>query len=244
VAAVYELLTTCPDDLILFMHHVPYTHVLHSGKTIIQHIYDSHYQGADDAASFERRWRQLKGLIDEPRYQAVAAHLLYQAGHAIVWRDAINSWFLKTSGIADVNGRAGHFPGRHEAEAMTLNGYAPIDVTPWETAGGGKAVACAGPAACNASFAFDGAPGRYTIIVRYFDENDGQSRFTLRVGRRGVDTWIADDTFPTKEPNGHSSTWRVVHDVELAAGETITVEGTADAGEHAVLDYVEVERPN
>ncbi len=244
VAAVYESLATCPDDLILFMHHVPYTHVLHSGKTIIQHIYDSHYQGADEAASFERRWRQLKGLIDEPRYQAVAAHLLYQAGHAIVWRDAINSWFLKTSGIADVNGRADHFPGRHEAEAMTLNGYAPIDVTPWETAGGGKAVACAGPAACTASFAFEGAPGRYTIIVRYFDENDGQSRFTLRVGRRGVDTWIADDTFPTKEPNGHSSTWRVVHDVELAAGETITVEGTADAGEHAVLDYVEVGRPN
>ncbi len=170
------------------MHHVPYTHVLHSGKTIIQHIYDVHYQGADEAASFERRWRQLKGLIDEPRYEAVAAHLLYQAGHAIVWRDAINSWFLKTSGIADVNGRAGHFPGRHEAEGMTLTGYAPIDVTPWETAGGGKAVACAGPAACTASFAFEGAPGRYTIIVRYFDENDGQSRFTLRVGRRAIDT--------------------------------------------------------
>jgi alpha-glucuronidase len=244
VAAVYESLATCPDDLILFMHHVPYTHVLHSGKTIIQHIYDIHYQGADEAASFERRWRQLKGLIDEPRYEAVAAHLLYQAGHAVVWRDAINSWFLKTSGIADVNGRAGHYPGRHEAEAMTLSGYAPIDVTPWETAGGGKAVACAGPAACTASFAFEGATGRYTIIVRYFDENDGHSRFTLHVGSRGVDTWIADDSFPTKEPNGHSSTWRVVHGVELSSGETITVEGTADAGEHAVLDYVEVDRPN
>jgi len=244
VAAVYESLATCPDDLILFMHHVPYAHVLHSGKTVIQHIYDIHYQGAAEAAGFERRWRQLKGLIDEPRYDAVAAHLLYQAGHAIVWRDAINNWFLKASGIADVNGRAGHFPGRHEAEVMTLNGYAPTDVTPWETAGGGKAVACAGPATCTASFVFEGAPGRYTVIVRYFDENDGEARFTLRVGRREIDTWIADDTFPTKEPNGHSSTWRVVHDVELSAGKTITVEGTADAGEHAVLDYVEVERPN
>ena len=126
---------------------------------------------------------------------------------------------------------------------MTLTGYASVDVTPWETAGGGKAVACPGPAACTASFAFDGAPGRYTIVVRYFDENDGQSRFTLRVGRRVIANWIADDSFPTKEPNGHSSTWRVVHDVELSAGETIAVEGNPDAGERAVLDYVEM-RPN
>ena len=48
VAAMYESLDTCPDELLLFMHHVPYTHVLHSGKTVIQHIYDTHYEGADD----------------------------------------------------------------------------------------------------------------------------------------------------------------------------------------------------
>ena len=45
VAAGFESLATCPDEELLFMHHVPYTHVLHSGKTVIQHIYDSHYQG-------------------------------------------------------------------------------------------------------------------------------------------------------------------------------------------------------
>ena len=58
VARVYESLATCPDDLLLFMHHVPYTHVLHSGKTVIQHIYDIHYQGAAAAAGFEQRWRR------------------------------------------------------------------------------------------------------------------------------------------------------------------------------------------
>jgi alpha-glucuronidase len=242
VSAVYESLATCPDDLILFMHHVPYTHVLHSGKTVIQHIYDIHYQGADEAASFERRWRQLKGLVDEQRYQAVAAHLLYQAGHAVVWRDAINSWFLETSGIADASGRAGDFPGRHEAETMTLTGYSTIDVTPWETAGGGRAVACARAQPCMAAFAFDGEAGRYTIIVRYFDENDGQSKLVLRVRQRTIDTWLANDTFPTKEPNGHSSTWRVVRDVALSPGDRIVIAGTPDAGEHAVVDYVEVSK--
>ena len=46
VAKIYESLETTPDELLLFFHHIPYTHVLHSGKTVIQHIYDSHYEGA------------------------------------------------------------------------------------------------------------------------------------------------------------------------------------------------------
>ena len=31
-----RIAATCPDDLLLFMHHVPYTHVLHCGNTVIQ----------------------------------------------------------------------------------------------------------------------------------------------------------------------------------------------------------------
>src|SRR5206468_10080012 len=94
VAAMFESTATCPDELILFMHHVPYTYVLHSGKTVIQHIYDAHYQGANEAAGFERRWGLLRGRVDEGRFQTVATQLHYQAGHAVVWRDAINTWFL------------------------------------------------------------------------------------------------------------------------------------------------------
>ena len=51
---MYETAATTPDELLLFFHHVPYTYKLHSGKTVIQHIYDSHYQGAAQAAQFVR----------------------------------------------------------------------------------------------------------------------------------------------------------------------------------------------
>jgi alpha-glucuronidase len=240
VAAMYESEKTCPDDLLLFMHHVPYTHVLNSGKTVIQHFYDSHYQGAEEAADFVRRWRRLKSRVDDERHRRILAALEYQEGHAIVWRDAINSYFLKLSGIPDDKGRAGHFPGRYEAETMKLDGYTPADVTPWETAGGGKAVSCAGPGPCRASFTFDGSPGTYDVRVRYFDVNTGASSYALAVGTKTVDTWKADDHFPTKEPDGHSSTWHVVHGVTLSKGDAITVEATPDGGEHAPLDYVEL----
>ena len=62
---------TCPDELLLWMHHVPYTHVLKSGKTVIQHIYDTHYQGAEEVERFVRQWRSLRGLVDEQRYDEV-----------------------------------------------------------------------------------------------------------------------------------------------------------------------------
>src|SRR6185369_1752377 len=60
VSRVYESVESCPDDLLLFLHHVPYTHKLHSGKTVIQYIYDSHYEGADrsrDTRAHGRRSR-------------------------------------------------------------------------------------------------------------------------------------------------------------------------------------------
>ncbi len=122
VARVYESIETCPDELLLFFHHVPYTHRLHSGKTVIQYIYDSHYEGADRVASYVREWKSLKGRIDDRRYGEVLAQLEYQSGQAEVWRDAVTIWFARTSGIADSKKRVGNYPGRYEAESMTLDG--------------------------------------------------------------------------------------------------------------------------
>ena len=98
LAAQYESLATCPDALLLFFHHVPYTYRLRSGKTVIQHIYDSHYEGAAAAASYGDEWHKLRGLIDPERYAETLRLLEYQTGHAIVWRDAVSEWFFRMSG--------------------------------------------------------------------------------------------------------------------------------------------------
>jgi alpha-glucuronidase len=239
VARVYESLADCPDELLLFMHHVPWTHVLHSGKTVIQHIYDSHYEGAAQAETFPERWRELRGRIDEPRYQAVLARLEYQAGHAIVWRDAVCDWFLRTSGVPDAHGRVGHHAGRVEAESMVLDGYAVELVTPPETASGGAAIGCPRPV-CSASFRFDGKAGRYDIVVRYFDERDGVSRYKLSVAGRDVAEWLANDTLPSDQPNGHTSTRKVVTGVSLRPDDEIRIEASTDGKDRADIDYVEI----
>jgi alpha-glucuronidase len=239
VAKIYESLETCPDDLLLFLHHVPYTYVLHAGKTVIQYIYDSHYEGAETAAGYVREWKSLKSLVDEQRYREVLAQLEYQAGQAQVWRDAVAVWFLHTSGIPDGKQRVGHYPGRFEAEAMKLDGYAVTEVTPWEAASGGKGVTCA-LAKCAASFQSDGAPGWYTLQVEYFDQNNGVSHFYLSVANQIVDEWAAADDLPTQKIDASSSTRRVVKGIALRTGDEIRIEGVPEGGETAALDYVEV----
>jgi alpha-glucuronidase len=99
VQKLYESLADCPDNLLLFFHHVPYTYVLHSGKTVIQHIYDSHYEGADQAQDFISQWKTLAGHIDPERYADILARFEYQAQEAAVWRDAICNWIFHLSGI-------------------------------------------------------------------------------------------------------------------------------------------------
>ena len=239
VAAMFESLATTPDDLLLFMHHVPYTHVLKSGKTVIQHVYDEHYRGADEAADFVERWRALDGLIDRERYATVLAQLQYQAGHAIVWRDAVNNWFRWISGIPDARGRVGRSPNRIEAESMRLERFVVGAVTPWETASGGQAIRCPS-GRCAATTTFGGAAGAYDIVVQYFDENDGASSFAVSVGGRQIDTWVADDSFPSREPNGHTSTRRTIRNVQLKPGDVVRIEASPDKDEFAVVDYVEI----
>jgi alpha-glucuronidase len=105
VQALYESPVRCPDNLLLFFHHVAYTHLLHSGKTVIQHVYDSHYDGADRARDLISQWMKLEGHVDEERYRDILSRLQYQAGEAVVWRDTICNWIYRLSGIGDRQGR-------------------------------------------------------------------------------------------------------------------------------------------
>ena len=108
VEKLYESTSDCPDHLLLFFHHVPYTHQLHSGKTVVQHIYDSHYEGAERAQEFIAQWKSLESHVDHERYQDILSRFEFQAGEALKWRDTICHWIFRLSGIPDQKRRFEH----------------------------------------------------------------------------------------------------------------------------------------
>ena len=239
LAATYESLPTCPDDLLLFMHHVPYTYRLHSGLTVMQTIDNTHYWGAQAAAEQIPAWEALRGKVSDAAYAEVLKRLNYQAGSAIVWRDAVTRWFTKESGIPDALDRVDHYPGRIEAESMTLTGYTVVPVTPWETASDGKAVICNLPQ-CAVQTTWTGSDGWYDISVQYFDLLHGHSRFSVSIADHEVDHWIADDTLPGETLNGSTSTRRSRDHVAIHHGDSVQVTGWPDGQEKAPLDYLSI----
>jgi alpha-glucuronidase len=244
LAKVYEDVNTCPDDLLLFLHHVPYTHVLHDGKTLVQYVYDAHYEGAATAQTYAPRWQMLKGLVDNERYNETLKLFTYQAGHAIVWRDAVTRWFQQESGIPDKQGRVGNHPDRIEAENMTAEGYTPIDVKPWETASNSKATVCTQRLGCTLTTTLDKPVGTYNITVQYFDYWSGKSQFTLELNHQPIGEWIAVDTLPPARqdlhPDGETSTRITFPNVTLRSGDSLTLHGTPDNTESAPVDYIEI----
>jgi alpha-glucuronidase len=243
LARVFENLATTPDDIVLFFHHVPYSYVLHSGKTVIQTIYDLHYNGQNTAEGYVLDWRSLNGKIDEPRYKTILAQLEYQAGQAEVWRDAVNTWFMNASNIPDAKGRVGHYPGRTEAEAMMLDGYTVAAVTPGEDASGGKAVSCAAKQ-CSASFPYQGAAGTFDIRVEYFDQSSGSAHYRVFINEKTLDEWTADLRLLSSRMDARldstTSTRHTIAGVKLSPRDRIRIEGSPDGRETAALDYVEI----
>ena len=105
LCSLYENVDTCPDELVLFFHHLPYTHVLKSGKTVIQHIYDTHFEGAGMAEGFLAKLESIRDLLPEDAYERMHQRLEHQAEHSKDWRDIINTYFHRISDIDDEKGR-------------------------------------------------------------------------------------------------------------------------------------------
>ncbi|QYC42324.1 Xylan alpha-(1-_2)-glucuronosidase [Nonomuraea coxensis DSM 45129] len=109
-ADVYESLERCPDELLLFFHRVPYGHVLRGGSTVIQHIYDTHFAGVEEVSAMRAHWDKLdgSGLVDPAYHARVAELLAEQQRSAEEWRDQVNTYFFRKSGVPDAHGRRIH----------------------------------------------------------------------------------------------------------------------------------------
>lgn len=244
----YENIATTPDELLLFFHHVNYTTTLKHGKTVIQHIYDSHYAGAASAQNFVNLLQTLRGKIDPERFEAMLFRQTYQAGHAIVWRDAVNDYFHAMSGIADEAGRVGNHSYRFEAEDMQLEGYEVYAVNPFETASGSRAIVTSSNAtAGEASLRLDNLPsGIYDIALNVYDLVGGRSLWEVflddvEVGRVGGDVveggFLGHDS--TIYLDGNSAARRhVCGGVEVRRGDVLRIRGTPVGVGMAPIDYV------
>jgi len=89
----YNNLQTCPDELLLWFHHLPWEYTMHSGKTLWEELCYHYYAGVDEVRLFQKKWDRLKGLIDNERFNLVQQKLKTQEKEAEWWRDACLLYF-------------------------------------------------------------------------------------------------------------------------------------------------------
>jgi len=95
----YGSIDTCPEDYLLWFHHVSWDHVMKSGHTLWDEICYRYYQGADSVAWMQRSWDGLEGKIDAERFQQVKSLLTIQHKEAVWWRNACVLYFQTFSGM-------------------------------------------------------------------------------------------------------------------------------------------------
>ena len=108
-------LATCPENLLLWFHRVPWDHRMKSGRILWDELCLRYQQGVDEVRALRRDWDSLRDRIDDERFTHVAQRLARQEREAIHWRDACLLYFQQFSRRP--------LPSGVEAPAHTLDHY-------------------------------------------------------------------------------------------------------------------------
>jgi alpha-glucuronidase len=95
-----------PDDFLLFFHHVGWSEMLGSGRTLWAELVHRYSKGVDDVGTMRTAWATVDGYIDGARFDAVTDFLEIQHYEARWWRDAGLTYFATFSNQAIPSGYA------------------------------------------------------------------------------------------------------------------------------------------
>ena len=95
--SLYDNVETCPKELILWFHHLPWDYKMKSGRTLWNELCYTFEEGIQEARGFIKTWESVEKYVDPYRYGQVHEKLIRQAKDAIWWRDALMLYFQQYS---------------------------------------------------------------------------------------------------------------------------------------------------
>jgi alpha-glucuronidase len=93
VASRFNNLETCPEEYLLWFHHVSWDHKMKSGRTLWDELCYRYQKGVDEVRHMQTVWDSLEGKVDRERFRQVKAFLKIQEKEAEWWRDACLLYF-------------------------------------------------------------------------------------------------------------------------------------------------------
>ncbi len=93
LASQYNDVATCPEELLLWFHHLPWDYRMKSGRTLWDEICLHYDAGVRQVEAFRRTWAGLEPYVAPALFAETAARLEIQQHDAEWWRDACVGYF-------------------------------------------------------------------------------------------------------------------------------------------------------
>jgi alpha-glucuronidase len=90
---MFEDITRCPEEFLLWFHRCPWDYRMESGKTLWKELCARYARGVKQATALQKTWKSLKKDIDPRRHREVSERLVIQVEHANKWREQILEYF-------------------------------------------------------------------------------------------------------------------------------------------------------
>lgn len=90
---IYNDISTCPENLLLWFHHVPWNYKMNDGKTMWDALCYKYDSGVQQVREYQKVWDRMEQYVDSRRFEEVQSKLKIQARDAVWWRDACLLYF-------------------------------------------------------------------------------------------------------------------------------------------------------
>ncbi|WP_304478632.1 alpha-glucuronidase [uncultured Muribaculum sp.] len=99
LAKKLDNINTCPEEFILWFHHVPWDFKMKSGATLWQELCNRYQSGVESVETMQRQWTAAKPYIDPELWNDVNERLMTQARDANWWKEGCLLYFQQFSGM-------------------------------------------------------------------------------------------------------------------------------------------------
>lgn len=93
LASLYDDPHTCPENLLLWFHHVPWNFRMSNGNILWESLCRHYEQGVKQVKKFQKIWDLAEKYVDSSRFKEVQSKLKIQMRDAIWWKDACLLYF-------------------------------------------------------------------------------------------------------------------------------------------------------
>lgn len=93
LACLFNNPHTCPDEFLLWFHHLPWHFKMKDGQTLWYALCHKYEEGVLTTEKMQETWKAMEPYVDKERFSRIAERLSIQKNDAVWWKDACLLYF-------------------------------------------------------------------------------------------------------------------------------------------------------